>query len=454
MADILSRFEPAGLAEAGIAEPARLRRSGGRRFSAMFFAEYFPPYMGSDRRIFELARNVEDWGVEFAVVPPLRILGGRCEDALQKYFERHFIENASEDERGGIHGHYFNLPRWLFKSWSVIGMPAAYALTLAYLVRRAVAHIRARRPDLIVVSHPSYLCGAVGLIAAKIARVPTLLDYPDAWTPLAIETSGIAPTGWMARTLRVLEARISRLPDRIVSITHGLTAYVRALGAKAPVDVVANGGDEKHFNMHNLHFTRASIKCAADDEIVLYSGRLEAWSGVHELVETIAQVVEVRPKALFVFVGDGTTAAQLLEEVKEHGLSDRVRFLGFQKYADMPSIVALADVAIVPFPHTPTTEICSPVKLFEYLLMHKPIITTDLPGVRESVSEEHVTFVRDLRAQHLAPAIVDLLANPLQSIDMADRGFDHCIKHFTWQALAQQFSTSMTTTLLHSKVPV
>lgn len=453
MTNISNRFEPSGLAGVGIAERTQQPATGGRRLSAMFFAEYFPPYMGSDRRIFELARNLDDWNVEFAVVPPLRILGGRCEDALQKYFQRHFIENASEDERGGIHGHYFNLPRWLFKSWAVIGMPAAYALTFAYLVRKAVAYIRARKPDLIVISHPSYLCGAVGLIAAKISRVPTLLDYPDAWTPLAIETSGIPPTGWMARTLRVLEGRISRLPDRIVSITHGLTGYIRALGATAPVDVVANGGDAKHFNNTNVHFNRESIKCSLDDEIVLYSGRLEAWSGVHELVETIAQVVKVRPKALFVFVGDGTTAAQLLEEVTEQGLNDRVRFLGFQKYADMPSIVALADAAIVPFPHTPTTEICSPVKLFEYMLMHKPIITTDLPGVRESVSEEHVTFVCDLRAQHLAPAIVDLLAHPSQSVGLADRGYEHCIEHFTWQALARQFSASMISAILHAKIP-
>lgn len=410
---------------------------------AVVFAEYFPPYMGSDRRIFDLVRHVKGWAFEFAVVPPLRILGGRCEDALEEYFKRHFIDGIVEDESGGIHGHYFLLPQWLMRAWRTLPLPVSYALTVPYLTLRAAAYLREKKPDLVVVAHPSYLCGAVALLASRLAGIPALLDYPDAWTPLAIETACIPPRGGTARVLGVLEALIARSATRIVSITRGLETYIRRLGASCPVHVVANGADAAHFDVESVPSARAALGYDADDEVILYSGRLEPWSGVHDIVEAIADICRARPKAKFMFIGDGSAARQLIDEVQSHSLEDRVTFLGFQRYARMPELIAAADIAIVPFPHTPTTEVCSPVKLFEYLLMRKPVITTDLPGVREAVTKEHVVFVRDLSAQELRSAVLDLLEDRSRRDRLQAAGYELCRKNFVWGALAERFSEVM-----------
>lgn len=419
----------------------RRKTTTGRR--AIVFAEYFPPYMGSDRRIFDLVSRVKDWGFEFAVVPPLRILGGRCEDALEEYFQRHFIDGVVEDESGGIHGHYFVLPLWLMRMWRRLPLPLSYAITLPYLVARAVAYLRARKPDLVVVAHPSYLCGAVGLLAARLAGIPSLLDYPDAWTPLAIETANISPVGATARILDVLERSIARSAQRIVSITRGLEGYVRNLGAKCAIHIVANGADPSKFDAGIVTSARAELGYDEDDEVVLYSGRLEPWSGVHSMVEAITEICRIRPNARFMFIGDGSAAQDLIDEVREHSLQDRVAFLGFQRYARMPQLIAAADIAIVPFPHTPTTEVCSPVKLFEYLLMRKPVITTDLPGIREAVNEEHVVFVSDLSASELRNAVLHLLENPERRRQMQEAGYELCRRHYAWEALAERFAQAM-----------
>lgn len=410
---------------------------------AVVFAEYFPPYMGSDRRVFDLVRHLKDWAVEFAVVPPLRILGGRCEDALAEYFQRHFIEGIVEDESGGIHGHYFVLPPWLMQAWRRLPLPISYALTVPYLVARGVAYLKAKKPDLVIVAHPSYLCGAVALLAAHLAGIPAVLDYPDAWTPLAIETACINPNGLMARILHVLESAIARSAKRIVSITQGLEVYIRSLGAKCPVDIVANGADLSRFDVAAVISARSELGFGPDDEVILYSGRLEPWSGVHEIVEAIKAIHKVRPKAKFMFIGDGSAAEQLIDEVTDHELDHCVLFLGFQRYTRMPELIAAADIAIVPFPHTPTTEVCSPVKLFEYLLMRKPVITTALPGIREAVSEEHVVFVADLSAAELRNAVLYLLENPEQRTRLQDAGYELCREHYAWGALAEKFAHSL-----------
>lgn len=422
-----------------ITEPQALARKKTASRTAVVFAEYFPPYMGSDRRIFDLVRNCASWNIEFAVVPPLRILGGRCESALTEYFQRHFIEGVVEDESGGLHGHYFTLPPPLMRAWRRFGLPVAYGLTVPFLVAAAVRHLKARKPDVVIVAHPSYLCGAVGLFAAKIAAIPALLDYPDAWTPLAIETAGIRPGGMTANILRFLEGVIARRARRIVSITAGLTSYIRALGVSAPVSLVGNGADATMFDASLAPLSAAELRLPEGSEIILYSGRLETWSGVHEIVDTIDTVCSARERARFVFVGDGSAADSLVKEIHGRGLSDKVSFLGFRRFAQMPKIVASASVAIVPFPDTPTTRVCSPVKLFEYMLMKKPIITTDLPGIREAVSEQHVTFVRTLSAPEMSEAILSLLSNPRNASAVADRAYNLALSEFTWQELAIRF---------------
>ncbi len=418
-------------------------RERGRDRSATFFAEYFPPYMGSDRRIFDLARSIADWHVEFAVTPPLRILGGRQEAALHDYFQRHFIDGIVEDESGGIHGHYFLLPGWLMNLWQRVPMPFSYAITVPYLVARAVKYLRDRKPDVVVVGHPSYLCGIVALIAAKIVRIPTLLDYPDAWTPLAIETALIDKQGMVARILGELERFAAQRADRIVSITHGLTGYIRRMGARQPIDIVSNGADFTRFDTETVKPIRDQLGVPADRTIVLYSGRLESWSGVSELVETIRRTRAAAPGIHFLFVGDGSASCALKREISEAHLDDAVTCLGVRPYSQMPSIVASVDLAIVPFPHTPTTEFCSPVKLFEYMMMGKALITTDLPGIRESVSEEHVTFVSDLSAEQLATAIVELARDPRRCAAQAEASIRHAKAHFSYTELAKKFSASM-----------
>src|SRR5207248_763570 len=131
-----------------------------------------------------------------------------------------------------------------------------------------------------------------------------------------------------ARILHILEKLTARSAERIVSITDRLTEYIRGLGAAAPIDIVGNGGDHRHFNFHATASSRSELGYRPDDEVVLYSGRLEPWSGVHDIAKTIQKVCETRPSARFLFVGDGTSAQTLIEDVAKLGLERQVQFIG------------------------------------------------------------------------------------------------------------------------------
>lgn len=105
--------------------------------------------------------------------------------------------------------------------------------------------------------------------------------------------------------------------------------------------------------------------------IVGYHGALAQWVD-YELLHRIAE------DGLFELLLIGHEHDNSLKESK---LLDRdnVHFLGSRSYFELPKYASFYDIGILPFKKYKLTESVSPVKLFEYMALGKPIVTTDLP---------------------------------------------------------------------------
>ena len=72
-------------------------------------------------------------------------------------------------------------------------------------------------------------------------------------------------------------------------------------------------------------------------------------------------------------------------------------YLGLKPYEELTRYAHYFDVSIIPFLENEITRNCSPVKLFEYMNMHKPIVTTEMPECRfynsALVASNHIEFV-------------------------------------------------------------
>jgi GT2 family glycosyltransferase len=67
------------------------------------------------------------------------------------------------------------------------------------------------------------------------------------------------------------------------------------------------------------------------------------------------------------------------EPPRTHTMPANVVFLGPKPNTDLPAYLAQADAAIIPFLPGPLTDAVSPVKVFEYLFLKKPVIATRMP---------------------------------------------------------------------------
>jgi polysaccharide pyruvyl transferase CsaB len=111
-----------------------------------------------------------------------------------------------------------------------------------------------------------------------------------------------------------------------------------------------------------------------------YFGSLARWFD-YDLLKDVARL---RPNYHFILIGpdyDGT--------IKLSGILDvpHIHWLGPKPYQNLPNYLALFSAAMIPFVLNDITHATSPLKLFEYMAGHKPVVITPMeesmftPGV-------------------------------------------------------------------------
>lgn len=84
-----------------------------------------------------------------------------------------------------------------------------------------------------------------------------------------------------------------------------------------------------------------------------------------------------------------------------------VTLLDSVSYMDLPNYARYFDVAIIPFLENEITKATSPVKLFEYMALGKPIVTTYLPECQQfsvvNVTTNHHDFIDALKNLYSKP---------------------------------------------------
>jgi glycosyltransferase involved in cell wall biosynthesis len=120
----------------------------------------------------------------------------------------------------------------------------------------------------------------------------------------------------------------------------------------------------------------------------------------HLDIELLGKLAASMPEASIVVIGPELT------DIGDLGAFANVRLLGPRAWMDLPPLLASIDVGLIPYIHSAYTATVYPTKLFEYLAMGKPVVSTDLPEVRRlelpefavRVASDHQGFIEAVRA--------------------------------------------------------
>ncbi len=207
---------------------------------------------------------------------------------------------------------------------------------------------------------------------------------------------------------------------------------------EARILVASNAVDAEQFTGVTAASIREETPVPADALLAVYVGHLYAWKGV----DTLAASMQYLPEAHAVLVGGlPEDTARLASAIEAAHLSDRVHLVPQRAHADVPGVLAAADVLVLPTSgKTPQAEETSPIKAFEYLAVGKPIVVADVPSSRQIFTEEAAIFFKPDDAADCARAIAEagaLARDPAQWEHMraAQQAF---IQQHTWDARAQR----------------
>ena len=221
-------------------------------------------------------------------------------------------------------------------------------------------------------------------IAARIARkekIPFIYYWIDVLHRLIPEKSFQVLGEHMERTT-------IKNSTQVITINHKLEEFVKNLGAHN-TRVIGAGIDLDKFDPNlegNIVRQKYGIK---DDETVLFfMGFLYHFSGLKEVALELSKGEYKNLKLLI--VGDGDAYSDLHNIVKEHDLGDKVLLTGSKDYNKIPEYVAASDICILPaYPDEEIMQDIVPIKIYEYMAMAKPVITTKLPGIMKEFGKEN-----------------------------------------------------------------
>jgi glycosyltransferase involved in cell wall biosynthesis len=253
-------------------------------------------------------------------------------------------------------------------------------------VRSLVEIIRRERPT-ILHTHTAK-AGAIGRAAARLAGI--------AKPPIVVHTyHGHVLRGYFGpaatEAYRRIESSLAAHTDRLIAVSPEVRDDLVELGV-APAekfDVIRLGIDlDERLGGgagEGAEYRRL-LGMPADAFVVGWIGRMTAIKSVPDVLRTFATLRKGGVDARLCLVGDGPTRAEAEQLARELGVMRETVFLGYQ--ADIAPFYKLFD-ALLLTSHNEGT----PVVAIESLAAGRPVVSTDVGGVRDVIADGEDGFL-------------------------------------------------------------
>jgi glycosyltransferase involved in cell wall biosynthesis len=203
-----------------------------------------------------------------------------------------------------------------------------------------------------------------------------------------------------------------------------------------------NAVDAKGFDiLETKAEARAKLNLPQNPRIVMYGGHLYWWKGVRTLADASSFIPE---ETIIYFVGGTVEDRRALEDYVKKNALPRIAFIPNQPLGVVPLWLRAADVLVLPNTALSTASRLetSPLKLLDYMAAEKPIVASDLPSIRDIVSEREVFFAEPDNPKDFAKIIVEVLSNKEEASKRAELA-KIAVGRRTWEARAQAIQAFM-----------
>jgi len=344
-------------------------------------------------------------------------------------------DSLAEETVEGIEVTRVVMPRGLFK----LRTSVLYLLTLVdqFWKRQTARLVERRRIEALHIHDLPMV--KTGLYVAREFGIPVVADLHEIY-PLAARVWSSKWTWKHELVYRIqrwerVERFCVRSADRVITVVEeAKTYYVERCGADPDkVVVVMNTEDPDLFL--SLPVDEAIVDRYRDHFTISYVGGFGPHRGVETAILAMPSILQEVPNARLLLVGTGDDEDHLMRLAASLGLQDSVEFTGWQPSRLVPSYIRASRVCLIPYRATGHTDRSCPHKLFQYMVLGKPVVVSSMTSLSRLVTETGAGLVYPAGdASKLAEAVVRISRDGDLAMRLSSAGRQAVAARYNWQA--------------------
>ncbi|MEX2681100.1 MAG: glycosyltransferase family 4 protein [Candidatus Sigynarchaeota archaeon] len=294
------------------------------------------------------------------------------------------------------------------------------------------------RYNIQIIHERSGLPRGIGILAAKFLGIKSVTELNDPY----LEELDVKHV-FLLRMYRIF---MLLLTNKVLTQTPLLKAMISKDVHKEKIKIIPNGADVTAFDSKIDGMpVRNKYNIDKDDIVIIFIGAFQPWHGVDKIPFFAEKLNEEFTNVKFLVIGDGPFYKDIENEIKNKNLEKLIILTGSVPHDEIPSYLAAADIAIAPF-NTDTYPVLKkhgfwwcPVKLFEYLAMEKPVITTD-QGMNKLIVPDRVAglLAPPQNFNQFLEHLKTMIKNPELRREYGKNGRKIIIEKYTWRVIGKQ----------------
>ncbi|MDT3443970.1 MULTISPECIES: glycosyltransferase family 4 protein [unclassified Pseudofrankia] len=448
-------------------------RDGARRPRVLLVTHYFPPEIGAPQaRLSETARAWAASGLDVTVLTgmpnhPTGVVPPAYRGAVRRV---EWVDG------------YRVVRTWLYATPNE-GVVRKTLGHLSFMVSGVLLGAGIVGPaDVVVVSSPTFFSLGSAWLLARLRRARLVVEVRDLWPAIFVQL-GVITNRRVIAALERCELAAYQAADAVVTVTEGFRDDIVRRGIPATkVHVIPNGVDLERFRpaesetkpdavsdpgdngrraceggsfSHALwpssdpgdngrrpsrpaarETTRARLGARPADTLVVYIGAHGISQGLTAVADAAALLTDTPVR--FAFVGDGADKERIAVHLAWLGLRNTTLAPAVPR-DEVGSVLAAADICVVPLRAVPLFDTFIPSKMFEMLAAGRPVVGAVRGEAARILTAAGAVVVPPEDPAALADAIRALAADPARRTAMARAGRAYVAAHFDRARLADRY---------------
>jgi glycosyltransferase involved in cell wall biosynthesis len=258
---------------------------------------------------------------------------------------------------------------WIFPSQSV-GIFARMASYFSFVLSSLLAGLFCLpRAEYLITESPPLFLGITGYLLSRFKRARLVFNVSDLWPESAVRLGVIGPGPALAMAER-LEAFCYRKSWCVTGQSREIVADIARRFPGVRTYHLSNGVDPDLFRSVTRSEERRARLAPGAEVVAVYAGLHGIAQGLDQILEAAA-LLPPATRLGIALVGEGPEKQRLIRRAAEMGLQN-VRFLDPLPHAEMPAVLASADIAIITLKTALPGAV--PSKLYEAMAASLPVL--------------------------------------------------------------------------------